>query len=231
MFDRLEEELDQFDRDADVAFNRIFYLSTAPSFFGLIVDQLGEARARQARRRRGPRGDREALRHARVGGEGAQPPGAVGAEGVPGLPHRSLPGEGDRPERPGVPVRERDVRADLEPELHRLRADHGGRGHGHRPAGGVLRQRGRAARPGAEPHAPAADAPVHGAARHVRRRRGARREGQGAPRRCAAVRGRGGASALHGRDGRGQGGRGLPRGGGRAGRLHDRDVRRAPARG
>ena len=42
VFDRLEEDLDQFDRDADVAFNRIFYLSTAPSFFGLIVDQLGK---------------------------------------------------------------------------------------------------------------------------------------------------------------------------------------------
>ena len=42
VFDRLEEDLDQFDRDADVAFNRIFYLSTAPGFFGLIVDQLGK---------------------------------------------------------------------------------------------------------------------------------------------------------------------------------------------
>jgi glucose-6-phosphate 1-dehydrogenase len=42
VFDRLEEDLDQFDRDADVTFNRIFYLSTAPSFFGLIVEKLGE---------------------------------------------------------------------------------------------------------------------------------------------------------------------------------------------
>ena len=42
VYDRLEEDLDQFDRDADVAFNRIFYLSTAPNFFGLIVDQLGK---------------------------------------------------------------------------------------------------------------------------------------------------------------------------------------------
>src|SRR4051794_15697183 len=42
VFDRLEEDLDQFDRDAEVTFNRIFYLSTAPSFFGLIVEKLGE---------------------------------------------------------------------------------------------------------------------------------------------------------------------------------------------
>ena len=42
VFDRLGEDLEQFDRDAEVAFNRIFYLSTAPNFFGLIVEKLGE---------------------------------------------------------------------------------------------------------------------------------------------------------------------------------------------
>jgi glucose-6-phosphate 1-dehydrogenase len=42
VFDRLEQDLEQFDRDADVTFNRIFYLSTAPGFFGLIVQKLGE---------------------------------------------------------------------------------------------------------------------------------------------------------------------------------------------
>jgi glucose-6-phosphate 1-dehydrogenase len=44
MFDRLYEELGKFDQEAEVAFNRIFYLSTAPSFFGLIVEKLGEHR-------------------------------------------------------------------------------------------------------------------------------------------------------------------------------------------
>ena len=38
-----------------------------------------------------------------------------------GLPHRPLPGQGDRPEHAGVPVRELHVRADLEPQLHRPR--------------------------------------------------------------------------------------------------------------
>jgi glucose-6-phosphate 1-dehydrogenase len=42
VFDRLGEDLEQCDRDAEVAFNRIFYLSTAPRFFGLIVEKLGE---------------------------------------------------------------------------------------------------------------------------------------------------------------------------------------------
>jgi glucose-6-phosphate 1-dehydrogenase len=42
VFDKLGEQIDKFDQDADVSFNRVFYLSTAPSFFALIVKQLGE---------------------------------------------------------------------------------------------------------------------------------------------------------------------------------------------
>jgi glucose-6-phosphate 1-dehydrogenase len=44
MFERLRDELAEFDREAGIAFNRIFYLSTAPSFFALIVQKLGEHR-------------------------------------------------------------------------------------------------------------------------------------------------------------------------------------------
>jgi glucose-6-phosphate 1-dehydrogenase len=42
VFERLKEELGSFDRDAGITFNRIFYLSTAPSFFSLIVQKLGD---------------------------------------------------------------------------------------------------------------------------------------------------------------------------------------------
>jgi glucose-6-phosphate 1-dehydrogenase len=42
VFDRLDGELEKFDQEAGIAFNRIFYLSTAPSFFSLIVGKLGE---------------------------------------------------------------------------------------------------------------------------------------------------------------------------------------------
>jgi glucose-6-phosphate 1-dehydrogenase len=42
VFDRLDAELGKFDEEAEIAFNRIFYLSTAPSFFALIVKKLGE---------------------------------------------------------------------------------------------------------------------------------------------------------------------------------------------
>jgi glucose-6-phosphate 1-dehydrogenase len=42
VFARLGDELKQFDEEAGIAFNRVFYLSTAPEFFTLIVGKLGE---------------------------------------------------------------------------------------------------------------------------------------------------------------------------------------------
>jgi glucose-6-phosphate 1-dehydrogenase len=42
VFDRLEQELAARDEDAGIIYNRVFYLSTAPSFFALIVEKLGQ---------------------------------------------------------------------------------------------------------------------------------------------------------------------------------------------
>src|SRR4051812_35476254 len=42
MYDRLGKALDEFDEEADLEFNRLFYLSTAPSFFPVISEALGE---------------------------------------------------------------------------------------------------------------------------------------------------------------------------------------------
>ena len=42
VFERLKESLGAGDDEAGIAFNRVFYLSTAPSFFGQIVSKLGE---------------------------------------------------------------------------------------------------------------------------------------------------------------------------------------------
>jgi glucose-6-phosphate 1-dehydrogenase len=42
VYERLNEELKSFDEDAGITFNRVFYLSTAPAFFPLIVAKLGE---------------------------------------------------------------------------------------------------------------------------------------------------------------------------------------------
>src|SRR3954466_8003827 len=42
MYDRLAQAAEEFDREADIAFNRLFYLSTAPSFFPVIAEALGK---------------------------------------------------------------------------------------------------------------------------------------------------------------------------------------------
>src|SRR4051795_2848618 len=42
MYEKLGSALDEFDEEADSEFNRLFYLSTAPSFFPVIAEALGE---------------------------------------------------------------------------------------------------------------------------------------------------------------------------------------------
>jgi glucose-6-phosphate 1-dehydrogenase len=42
VYDQLETELEQFDQEAGIPFNRVFYLSTAPAFFPVIVGKLGD---------------------------------------------------------------------------------------------------------------------------------------------------------------------------------------------
>jgi glucose-6-phosphate 1-dehydrogenase len=42
VYDQLDETLKALDKDAGIEFNRLFYLSTAPAFFSLIVEKLGE---------------------------------------------------------------------------------------------------------------------------------------------------------------------------------------------
>jgi glucose-6-phosphate 1-dehydrogenase len=41
VYERLDKELAEFDSEAGIEFNRLFYLSTAPAFFSVIVGQLG----------------------------------------------------------------------------------------------------------------------------------------------------------------------------------------------
>jgi glucose-6-phosphate 1-dehydrogenase len=42
IYERLDAELREFDEEAGIAFNRVFYLSTAPEFFPVIIGKLGE---------------------------------------------------------------------------------------------------------------------------------------------------------------------------------------------
>ena len=137
------------------------------------------ARPRAPRRRLAAGRHREAVRPRPRLGEAAQPRGRQGLPRVAGLPHRPLPGQGDRPEPAGLPVRQRHLRAALEPPLRRPRADHRGRVDRRREPRRVLRGDRRGARRPPEPPAPAGQPRRDGAAGDLRGRRPARREGQG----------------------------------------------------
>ena len=162
--------------------NRIFYLATLPAVFPTIVEHLGSAGLNRPTSRG---------KFARVVIEKPYGRDLKSAEEldatvhdvlrrVAGVPHRPLPREGDGAERVGVAVRQRDLRTDLEPSLHRQRADHRGRDARRRPSRRLLRDRGRAARHRAEPRAPSAGDDRDGAAGARRTRRDSRREGEGA---------------------------------------------------
>ncbi len=108
------------------------------------------------------------------------------------LPDRPLPRQGDGAEPAGAALRQYHLRAPVERRRHRPRADHGGRDGGRGGAGRLLRQVGRGARHGAEPHAATPVPAGHGEPGVAQRGRGARREAEGAARAAAdrAARGR-----------------------------------------
>ena len=145
----------------------------------------------------------------------------AGVRRVAGLPHRPLPGEGVGRQHPRPPVRQRPVRAHLEPGPHPLRADRRPGEPHHRGPGRVLRGHGRV--PGHGGHAPVPGARVrrHGAADVAGRQAAAGREDQGvrvpaaarrAPRRARSV-------------------PGVPQGAGRPSAVRHRDLRGAEGRG
>ena len=82
---------------------------------------------RDARRRLAAGRDREAVRPRHRIGAPPEPRGRPRPARVAGLPHRPLPGQGDGPQPAGLPLRQRHLRAGLEPQLRGPRADHGGR--------------------------------------------------------------------------------------------------------
>ena len=165
------------------------------------------------------RGRREAVRARRRLGARSQRGGPPAPGRVPALPDRPLPGLQGAGRDPLPAVREHDVRADLESQLHLVRAAHDGRDlrrGGSRP---FLRSRRGAARRGREP--PDAGGGHHrdGAAGGRRPKHAGERDGLGLPghsrRRPGALRAR---SA-----------RRLPRDRGRGCRLDDGDLRGAAA--
>ena len=140
---------------------------------------------------------------------------------IPDLPDRPLPRQGGGPEHPRAAVRERAVRAGLEPQPHRPRPDRRSRDTLDRHARRVLRRHGRLSRHGGDTPLPGARLRRDGAAHVARGEDPRRREDQGLRRDAAASTfGRGPGSV-----------RGLPRRGGRATRFGDRDVRRGAGPG
>ena len=136
------------------------------------------------------------------------------------LPDRPLPGEGGGPEHPRLPLRQRPVRADLEPRPHRPRADRRARGAVARLPARLLREDRRLPGHGRDPPVPGAGVHGDGAADRAGARRDQRGEEQGVPldaadraepRRAGPV-------------------RRLPRRAGRGGGLRHRDLHRPPLR-
>ena len=106
-----------------------------------------------------PGGHREAVRPRPAVGDRAQRDRQRRLPRGVGVPHRPLPRQGDRAEHPGAAVRQPAVRADLERQLRRPRADHDGRGHRPRRPRRLLRRHRR--RPRRDPEPPAAAARAH----------------------------------------------------------------------
>ena len=105
-----------------------------------------------------------------------------GVPRAPDLPHRPLPRQRDRPEHPGVPLRQRHLRADLEPPLRRPRADHRrARPSASKGAAATTRSRARCAT-WCRTTCCRCSRSSRWSRRVVQRRRRPRREGEGVPR-------------------------------------------------
>ena len=122
---------------------------------------VGGAAARRGRPRRAlAHHHGKAVRHRPGERRVAERQAARGVRRGPDLPHRPFPRQGAGAEHPRVPLRQRPVRADLEPQLHRPRADRRAGDAGARQARRVLRADRRVSRHGGD--APVPDPRVHG---------------------------------------------------------------------
>ena len=232
-FDNLRQTILDLDRVRGTGGNHAFYLSIPPRFFPDVIGQLKEhglADAGPGLVATGRRG--EAVRLRPGDRAAAQRDHLRGVPAGVGVPDRPLPRQGDRPEHPGDAVRERDVRADLELQLRRPRADHDGRGHRHRRPGRLLRRHRRGPRRDPEPPAPADGADRDGGAHLLRRAQPAAGEAEGAVvRRTPPAAGpRDRPRAVHRGLGRRPEGARLHPGAGHPEGLHDRDLRGHQAR-
>ena len=115
----LRAAVEEAEAELDGEPRRLHYLSVPPKAALAVVRLLDEAEAGRAQ----PDHHGEAVRHRPGVGADAERRAARGVRRGADLPHRPLPRQGGGAEHPGLPVRQRAVRADLEPQPHRPRAD------------------------------------------------------------------------------------------------------------
>ncbi|KAJ1683506.1 hypothetical protein LUZ63_021260 [Rhynchospora breviuscula] len=182
-FQRLRETVDKLDTERGTMGNHAYYLSIPPKAFPLVTTQLkasglvGEGDQKTS-------GWRRVVIEKPFGHDlaSARELNEVVEERVPrrlDLPYRPLPRQGDGAEHPRAALRQRAVRADLEPQLRRSRPDHDGGRHRRRRSRGLLRRDRRRPRRHPEPPPAAARADRDGGAHQLQRRRPPRREGEG----------------------------------------------------
>ena len=117
--DGLTRAVEQLEAELGGEPRRLHYLSIPPHAAGTVVRTLGDARLTERSRiiMEKPFGtDLSTARQLELAG-------ARGVHRRSGLPHRPFPGQGGGAEHPGLPVRQRSVRADLESSAHRPRPD------------------------------------------------------------------------------------------------------------
>ena len=125
---QLKELLQKVDNDHATHGNYFYYLAIAPDFFGPVVRATVRRRPDDRRKPSVAAGDRRKAIRPRPGFRAsAEPATAQGRGRKADLPHRPLPGQRNGPEHHGVPLRQRNLRTDLEPALHRSRPDFRGR--------------------------------------------------------------------------------------------------------
>ena len=151
----LAEVLPSLEKDADTGGNRIFYLATPPGVYEDIIGTLHQSGLATQAGSSVKLVIEKPFGHDLESSQESQCHPAGGIPGKPGLPHRSLSGQGDRPEHPHVPFCQLPVRATLEQALHRSCADNCRRNHRHRAPRRLLRASRCAPGHVPEPHVPA----------------------------------------------------------------------------